>query len=72
MVLSVCDESLTLSAATAGSPQSQCTDLSTYCGGTFSGLASKVDFIQDLGFSSVWISPIPVRVSSKWLDSPAY
>lgn len=38
----------------------QC-DLSTYCGGTFAGLAEKLDYITSMGFDAIWISPIVVN-----------
>ena len=40
---------------------SPCSDLSTYCGGTFKGIIEKLDYIQDLGANAIWISPIPVN-----------
>lgn len=33
-------------------------DLSQYCGGTFKGIANNLDYIQDMGFNAIWISPI--------------
>jgi alpha-amylase len=30
----------------------------TYCGGTWQGLISRLDYIQGMGFDTVWISPI--------------
>ena len=33
-------------------------NLSKYCGGTFKGIKDKLDYIQDLGFNAIWISPI--------------
>ena len=45
-------------------PSSPCTDLSTYCGGTFSGIARKLDYIQGLGANAIWISPIPVQTNN--------
>jgi alpha-amylase len=39
--------------------QSPCADLSKYCGGTFSGIVSQLDYITDMGFDAIWISPIP-------------
>jgi len=33
-------------------------DLSQYCGGTFKGIKNNLDYIQDLGFNAIWISPI--------------
>jgi alpha-amylase len=37
---------------------SSCGDLGNYCGGTFKGLESKLDYIQGLGFDSIWITPV--------------
>jgi glycosidase len=31
---------------------------STWCGGTLSGIISKLDYIKKLGISAIWISPI--------------
>ena len=38
-----------------------CSDLSTYCGGTFRGILNRLDYIQGLGVNAIWISPIPVN-----------
>lgn len=35
-----------------------CTDLSNYCGGTFYGIIKKLDYIAEMGFDAIWISPI--------------
>lgn len=40
-----------------------CGNLGNYCGGTFKGLQSKLDYIQGLGFDAIWITPV---VASKW------
>ena len=37
---------------------SDCSNLGDYCGGTFSGLVSKLDYLTDLGVDAVWISPV--------------
>eukprot|EP01024_Parvocaulis_polyphysoides_P026498 TRINITY_DN24120_c1_g3_i5.p1 TRINITY_DN24120_c1_g3~~TRINITY_DN24120_c1_g3_i5.p1 ORF type:complete len:1017 (+),score=146.26 TRINITY_DN24120_c1_g3_i5:177-3227(+) len=34
-----------------------CEDLSDYCGGTFEGISRHLDYIQNLGFDAIWISP---------------
>ena len=39
-----------------------CSDLGSYCGGTFKGLESKLDYIKGMGFDAIWITPV---VSSK-------
>jgi len=41
-----------------------CGDLGNYCGGTFKGLESKLDYIKGLGFDAIWITPV---VASKSL-----
>ncbi|KAK7408531.1 hypothetical protein QQX98_009291 [Neonectria punicea] len=33
-----------------------------YCGGSFSGLTKKLDYIQGMGFTAVWISPIVANI----------
>lgn len=35
-----------------------CGDLASYCGGTFKGLTSKLDYIQGMGFDAIWITPV--------------
>lgn len=37
---------------------SPCLDLSDYCGGGFVGLMNNLDYIQNMGFDAIWISPI--------------
>jgi len=54
------------------------TDLSTtarcdtseqvYCGGTWRGLISKLDYIQGMGFTAVWISPVVKQVDGNTRD----
>lgn len=29
-----------------------------YCGGTWQGIADKLDYIQGMGFTAIWISPV--------------
>lgn len=41
-----------------------CSDLNTYCGGTFKGIIRKLDYIQDLGVNAIWISPIPKQTDN--------
>ena len=43
---------------------SSCSDLHDYCGGTFNGIARKLDYIQGLGANAIWISPIPLQTDS--------
>ncbi len=39
-------------------PVPDCVANRYYCGGTWSGILSKLDYIQGMGFDAVWISPI--------------
>jgi len=41
-----------------------CGDLGNYCGGTFRGLQSKLDYIQGLGFDAIWITPVVSSTST--------
>lgn len=35
-----------------------CQNLGNYCGGTYRGLIEHLDYIQDLGFDAIWVTPI--------------
>jgi alpha-amylase len=35
-----------------------CDNLGNYCGGTYQGLISQLDYIAGMGFDAIWISPI--------------
>ncbi|KAG7292338.1 hypothetical protein NEMBOFW57_002373 [Staphylotrichum longicolle] len=58
------------------------TDLSTtaqcnpadqvYCGGTWRGLISKLDYIKGMGFTAVWISPVVKQIDGNSQDGSAY
>lgn len=30
-----------------------------YCGGDFKGIENNLDYITNLGFNAIWISPVP-------------
>ncbi|TGO70316.1 hypothetical protein BELL_0731g00020 [Botrytis elliptica] len=34
-----------------------------YCGGTWQGIINKLDYIQDMGFTAIWISPVVEQVA---------
>lgn len=40
---------------------SPCQDLSNYCGGGFVGLMNNLDYIQNMGFDAIWLSPVIVN-----------
>lgn len=41
-----------------------CADLGTYCGGDWTGLVNQLDYIQAMGFTAVWISPIVKNIET--------
>jgi alpha-amylase len=42
---------------TDGSSQ-DCPDLTKYCGGTWVGIKNQIDYISNMGFDAIWISPV--------------
>ena len=46
----------------------RCDNTRDYCGGTWRGLANKLDYIQGMGFDAVWISPTGAGIEgdTKW------
>lgn len=47
-------------------------NLSKYCGGTWSGIIDKLDYIQDLGVTAVQISPIVENIANDTKCGEAY
>jgi len=43
-----------------------------YCGGTWKGLQYNLDYIQGMGFDSIWISPISKGVEGMTKDGSDY
>ena len=48
------------------------TDDRKYCGGTYRGIIEKLDYIQDLGFDAIWISPIVANIEGFTAYGEAY
>lgn len=48
------------------------TSAQAYCGGTYQGLISKLDYIQGMGFTAVWISPIVKQMDGNTADGSSY
>ena len=48
------------------------TDDRKYCGGSYRGIIDKLDYIQNLGFDAVWISPIVANVEGFTVYGEAY
>lgn len=43
-----------------------------YCGGSWQGLTKRLDYIQGMGFSAVWISPVTLNLLQKTKDLESY
>ncbi|KAK1999176.1 alpha amylase [Colletotrichum falcatum] len=43
-----------------------------YCGGTWRGIAQRLDYIQGLGATAVWISPIVKNIQGQTADGDSY
>ncbi|RJE21427.1 alpha-amylase [Aspergillus sclerotialis] len=54
-----------------GSPDSSC-DLYKYCGGSWTGLIDHLDYIQDLGFTAILISPVVENIPNNTKYGEAY
>lgn len=48
------------------------TSAQVYCGGTWQGLISELDYIQGMGFTAIWISPMVAQMSGDTSDGEAY
>ncbi|CAN8105939.1 unnamed protein product [Discula destructiva] len=49
-----------------------CSDMGVYCGGTWQGIINQLDYIQNMGFTAVWISPIVKNIESSTSLGEAY
>ncbi|KAI0025517.1 glycoside hydrolase family 13 protein [Xylariomycetidae sp. FL0641] len=49
-----------------------CANLNDYCGGTWQGIISKLDYIQNMGFTAIWISPIVKNLEGYSTDGSGY
>lgn len=43
-----------------------------YCGGTWQGIIEHLDYIQDLGFDAVWISPTVKNIEGATAKGEAF
>ncbi|KAI0640874.1 glycoside hydrolase family 13 protein [Trametes meyenii] len=43
-----------------------------YCGGTWKGIVNKLDYIQNMGFDAIWISPIVANVEGSTAYGEAF
>ena len=60
-------------ARTDGSMTSTCnTQDRRHCGGTWQGIISHLDYIQGMGFTAIWISPITLNIPQNTYWGEAY
>lgn len=62
-------------ARTDGSTTAPCDPLEDggiYCNGTFQGLINHLDYIQNMGFSAIWISPVVENLEGNTPDGSSY
>ncbi|KAF7367485.1 Alpha-amylase [Mycena sanguinolenta] len=56
-----------------GSYTSPCdTNARQYCGGTWRGIINKLDYIQNMGFTAIWISPIIKQLPNNTYEGEPY
>ena len=44
----------------------------TYCGGTWRGIMNNLDYIQNMGFTAIWISPVTLNIPQNTSEGVAY
>ena len=60
-------------ARTDGSTTAPCnTGDRVFCGGTWQGLTNHLDYIKNMGFTAVWISPITMQIYGNTHSGEAY
>lgn len=59
-------------ATSDGSSPACDTSQRKYCGGTWKGIVSKLDYIQNMGFDAIWISPIVANLEGTTGKGEAY
>ncbi|ORY32604.1 glycoside hydrolase superfamily [Naematelia encephala] len=64
--------SATAPARTSPLPQTCDPALQTWCGGTWLSIIDKLDYIQGMGFSAIWISPVSMNIDVETPYNYAY
>ncbi|KAI0338565.1 glycoside hydrolase family 13 protein [Trametopsis cervina] len=59
-------------ATTDGSSPQCDTSNRKYCGGTWKGITNKLDYIQNMGFDAVWISPVVKNIEGETAYGEAF
>ncbi|PIL26375.1 ATP-binding cassette transporter [Ganoderma sinense ZZ0214-1] len=59
--------------ATSDNSSPRCnTTAAQYCGGTWRGIINRIDYIKDLGFDAIWISPVNANIEGNTAYGEAY
>lgn len=59
--------------ATSDDDKTPCdTSARKYCGGSWQGITNHLDYIQNMGFDAVWISPVSANVEGVTSDGEAF
>jgi alpha-amylase len=58
-------------ARTDGSTTASC-GIDQYCGGTWQGIVDHLDYIQNMGFTAIWISPVVENIKASGSDGTSY
>lgn len=59
-------------ATSDGSSPACDTSQRQYCGGTWKGIVQKLDYIQNMGFDAIWISPVVANVEGNTTYGQAF
>ncbi|KAK4503775.1 hypothetical protein PRZ48_004690 [Zasmidium cellare] len=60
-------------ARTDGSTTATCdTSVGDYCGGSWQGIIDQLDYVQNMGFDAIWISPVTQQLDGLTADGAAY
>lgn len=43
-----------------------------YCGGTWDGITNHLDYIQNMGFDAIWISPVVANIVADTGEGEGY
>ncbi|PNP43547.1 hypothetical protein TGAMA5MH_04519 [Trichoderma gamsii] len=58
---------------TSGATNSACNaGNGVYCGGTWQGIIKNLDYIKNMGFTAIWISPVVENLAGNSADGEAY
>ncbi|KAJ6032705.1 alpha-amylase [Penicillium herquei] len=60
-------------ARTDNSTTASCdASMGVYCGGSWQGIINQLDYIQNMGFTAIWITPVTEQLSQDTADGEAY